>query len=67
MFLAHFDSLAVAEASSEPVYGALRDLGYVATSTPKVCRMMAFWAVFTGFGPLFYIRLGSRQLPWGSK
>ena len=28
------------------------------TWTPKVCRILAFWAIFRGFGPLFY-------LPWG--
>ena len=27
---------------------------------PKVCRIMAFWAIFKGFGPLFYLLLGSR-------
>ena len=26
--------------------------------TPKVCRIMAFWAIFRGFGPLFYLVLG---------
>ena len=25
-----------------------------------MCKMMAFWAVFSGFGPLFYILWGSR-------
>ena len=30
------------------------------TWTPRVCRIMAFWAVFGGFGLLFYIHLGSR-------
>ena len=24
------------------------------TWTPKVCKIMAFWAVFSGFGPLFF-------------
>ena len=30
--------------------------------TPKVCKIMAFWAVFSGFGPLFYILWGSRWI-----
>ena len=29
--------------------------------TPKVCRIIAFGAVFGGFGPPFYILLGSRE------
>ena len=29
-----------------------------ATWTPKVCRIMAFWAIFRGIGPLSYILLG---------
>ena len=28
--------------------------------TPKVCRTTAFLAVYSGFGPLFYILWGSR-------
>ena len=28
------------------------------TCTPKVCRIMAFWAIFKGFGPLFYLLWG---------
>ena len=32
------------------------------TWTPKVCKIMAFWAIFNGFGPLFYILWGSRYL-----
>ena len=28
------------------------------TETPKVCKVMAFWAVFSGFGPLLCIVLG---------
>ena len=35
-------------------------LGYVTTWTPKVCRIMAFWAIFKRFGPLFYLLLGFR-------
>ena len=27
--------------------------------TPKVCTIMALWAVFSGFGPLFYMLWGS--------
>ena len=30
------------------------------TWTPKVCKIMAFMAVISGLGPLFYILLGSR-------
>ena len=30
------------------------------TCTPKVCRIMAFWAAFGGVGLLFYLLLGSR-------
>ena len=30
--------------------------------TPKVCRIMASLAVYSGFGPLFYIPCGSRLL-----
>ena len=33
-----------------------------ATWTPTVCRIVAFSAIFGGFGLLFYIRLGSRQV-----
>ena len=32
------------------------------TRTPKVCRIMAFWAIFNGFGPLFYLLWGFRYL-----
>ena len=28
--------------------------------TPNICRIIAFRATFGGFGPLFYILLGSR-------
>ena len=28
------------------------------TWTPKVCRIMAFWAIFRGFRPLFYLLWG---------
>ena len=28
--------------------------------TPKVCRIIAFLAILTGFGLLFYLLLGSR-------
>ena len=43
----------------EKIVGELRVLGgypkpYNLTWTPKVCRIMAFWAIFKGFGPLFY-------------
>ena len=34
------------------------DTGF--TWTPKVCRRMAFWAIFKGFGPLFYLLWGFR-------
>ena len=27
---------------------------------PKVCRIMAFWAIFKRFGPLFYLLWGFR-------
>ena len=30
------------------------------TWTPKVCKIMAFWATFRGLGLLFYILLGFR-------
>ena len=30
------------------------------TWTPKVCKIMAFWAIIKGLGLLFYILLGSR-------
>ena len=33
---------------------------YSNTWTPKVCKIMAFWAMFRSFGPLFHILLGSR-------
>ena len=32
----------------------------VLTWAPKVCRIMAFWAVIMGLGLLFYILLGLR-------
>ena len=32
------------------------------TWTPKVCRIMAFWAIIMGLGLLFYILLGFRYL-----
>ena len=32
------------------------------TWTPKVRRIMAFWAIFRGFGPFFYLLWGFRQL-----
>ena len=35
-------------------------LGLGSTWTPKVCRMMAFWAMFCGFGLFFYLLLGLR-------
>ena len=31
------------------------------TWTPKVCRIMDFWALLRGLGPLCCILLGSRQ------
>ena len=43
----------------ERVYGTVRT-AVGTTYTPKVCRIMAFWAIFRGFGPLFYLLLGSR-------
>ena len=30
------------------------------TWTPRVCKIMAFWAVFNAYGLLFYILWGSR-------
>ena len=33
-----------------------KGLGF--TWTPKVCRIMAFWAIFRGFRPLFYLLWG---------
>ena len=30
------------------------------TWTPKVCKLMAFWAIIKGLGLLFYILLGFR-------
>ena len=33
------------------------------TWIPKVCRIMAFWATFRGFGPLFYLLWGFRYAP----
>ena len=32
----------------------------VTSSTPKGCKIMAFWAIFRGFGPLFYLLWGFR-------
>ena len=38
------------------------DLGFrVHTWSPKVCKTIAAWAVFSGLGLSFYILLGSRQ------
>ena len=34
------------------------------TSTPKVCKQIACWALFHGIQPVVYVLLGSRQ---GSK
>ena len=34
--------------------------GGVNTWTLKVCRIMAFWAIFKGFGPLLYLLWGFR-------
>ena len=31
-----------------------------ASWTPKVCKIMDFWAIFLGLERLFYILLGSR-------
>ena len=31
------------------------------TWTPKLCEMMGFLAIYSGFGPLFYILWGSRE------
>ena len=28
--------------------------------SPKLCQIIAFWAMYNGFGPLLSIRLGSR-------
>ena len=27
------------------------------TWTPEVCKILAFWAIYSGFGPLFYVFL----------
>ena len=35
-------------------------IGVDTTWTPKVCRIIAFWSIFPGFGLLFYLLLGSR-------
>ena len=35
---------------------------YLPALTPKVCNIMAFWAMFRGFGPLSYILLVSRYV-----
>ena len=35
---------------------------YIYTYTPKVCRIIAFWATFKCFGQLFYLLLGSRYI-----
>ena len=43
---------------SDPKGPTYRNLEY--TWTPKVCRIMAFWALFGGFGLLSYILLGFR-------
>ena len=40
--------------------GAFGAYGVSCTWTPKVCKIMAFWAAFSGSGPLFYILWGSR-------
>ena len=42
------------------VPGFLGVLGLGLSWTPKVCRIMAFWAIFRGFGPLFYLLWGFR-------
>ena len=36
------------------------------TWTPRVCKIVAFMAVITGLGPLFYILLGFRYILIGS-
>ena len=33
-------------------------LNGIPTRTPNVCRIMAFWAILGGFGPLFYLLWG---------
>ena len=50
-----------------------QESSFEGTWTPKVCKMMAFLAIFGGFGLLFSIPLGSRYLvssrasaPWVS-
>ena len=35
-------------------------VGFRLSYTPKVCRIMAFWAIFRGFGLLFYLLSRSR-------
>ena len=37
----------------------------MSTWTPKVCNIVAFWAVFGGFWLLFYILLESRYILFG--
>ena len=39
---------------------------YLNTWTPKVCRLMAFWAIFRDFGPLFYLLWGLGSQKQGS-
>ena len=43
------------------IYGLYRVLGLGAVVGVRVCKIMAFWALFGGFGLFFCILLGSRQ------
>ena len=36
----------------------LQELIEASTWTPKVCKIMAFWAIIWGLGLLFYMLLG---------
>ena len=39
----------------------LLGVGVITTWTPKVGKIIAFWAVIMGLGPFFYILLGFRN------
>ena len=48
------------------VYGHIRimekKMETTITWAPKVCKIMAFWAIIMGLGPSFYILLGVRVI-----
>ena len=60
MFAEYLMSLCVKHWTSLAVNPGNRALYYL---NPTVCRIIAFWAVFWGFGLLFYLLLGSRYSP----